>query len=336
MTSDTLQHPAHRAAIIGCGRIGTDTGEPGTGSSRIRSHAAAYTDSQRTELVALCDTDAGRLALAAERWPGAACYSSVDDLLTHEHPDLVSICTSPGSHCDVLGEVLRAEVPGVLLEKPIAAQLEDAERALGIAADSGSRIAVNYIRRFPPVYRQAIRDVAGGVLGTVQHVGVLYTKGIVNNGSHVLDLLRALFGDPVGAEVIGAWPAAEVDPTLSAQVRFADGVEASVRGLSGDAYNIFDIDILGTEGRLLFTDLGHTLCRYTTEDTRPVHGFRQLQPEPDVMQTELASAVRFAVEDLVQSVETGTAPQCTLEDGYAALELAWGLAGRTVAGREAI
>ena len=60
-----------RAAIIGCGRIGADAGEPGSGSSRIASHAASYVASPRTELVALCDVDAQRLARAGERWGDA-------------------------------------------------------------------------------------------------------------------------------------------------------------------------------------------------------------------------------------------------------------------------
>ena len=324
-TRTPKQH-TYRAAVIGCGRIGTDTGDPGSGSSRIRSHAAAYVESPRTELVALCDTDEGRLAHAAERWPGAACYSRVADLLDRERPDLVSICTSPSAHIGVLEEALEANVPGVLLEKPVAALLEEAERALESVAGSRTRVAVNYIRRFPPAYRGAIRDISGGALGDIQHVGVLYTKGVVNNGTHVLDLLRALLGQPEEAEVVGEAPDGEADPTVSARVRFGGGVEAWVHGLSGDAYNVFDVDILGTDGRLFFTDLGHRLCRYSAEDTRSVHGFRQLQPEPEVVPTELASAVRFAVEDLVRSIETGTAPQCTLEDGYAALELALGLA----------
>lgn len=311
----------YRAAVIGCGRIGADAGEPGTGSSRIASHAAAYATCPRTELVALCDTDPERLARAGQRWSVRSLYEDPSEMLAAERPDIVSVCTPPASHPAVLGESVRHGARGVLLEKPLAADLEGAKAILEVASSSPTTLAVNYIRRFPPVYRQAMADVREGRLGRIQHVGVLYTKGILNNGSHALDLLRAFFGEPASAEVVRGDPSGAADPTLSARIGFADGLEAWLGGVDGEAYNVFDVDIVGTEGRIVFTDLGHMLHRYPVQDSRAEHGFRQLRAAAAAQPTELSSAVRYAVEDLVRSIETGVEPACTPNDAYAAMAL---------------
>lgn len=319
----TGEHPrVYRAAIIGCGRIGADCGPVGSGSSRIASHAASYSACDRTQLVAVCDLDLERLRRCGERWKVARLYRDPSELFAAEQIGLVSICTPPATHVKLLAEVLRSDrVKGVLLEKPLAVNLENADKAIDLAAHSTAKVAVNYIRRFPSVYRQAADDLQQGRLGRIQHVNILYTKGIVNNGSHALDLLRFLFGEPARVSLLS--PAGEMtaDPTLSVKVEFPAGFEAWLYGLSANAYNIFEVDILGSQGRMLFRDQGHVLDQFAVEDTLKKHGFRQLEPIPHSRSTNLAQAVRYAVVDLIQSMETGEPPGCTLQDARAALDL---------------
>ena len=249
-------------------------------------------------------------------------YSDPEEMFAAEQIDLVSICTPAPSHFSLLEVVLRHEIKGVLIEKPLAQDLESAKAMLALNSGLGTKVAVNYIRRYPPVYRQAIADVQNGHLGNIQHVNILYTKGILNNGTHVLDLLRAFWGDPTYVKLVSAGPSPAADPTLSAAVGFTEGFEARLTGVDGDAYNIFEMDIVGTEGRMIFTDLGHALYRYPVEDTRPAHGFRQLASQAHSQATELAGAARFAIEDVIESIETDSQPACVLQDGYNALDLA--------------
>lgn len=313
----------YRVGIVGCGRIGADGGPTGSGSSRIASHAAAYTAFDRTELVAVCDADEHRAALAGARWNVDGRYTELGRMLDEEHLDFLSICTPPESHLEMLGIALAHGVRGVLLEKPLAADLASAESILSSVESGTMTVAVNYARRYPEVYRRAIADVRRGCIGRVQHVAVLYTKGILNNGSHALDLLRAFFGDPAWAEAVPGSGSGEADPTLTARIGFPDGFEAWLGGMDANAYNLFDVDIIGTEGRIVFTDLGHVMHRYATVDTRSEHGFRQLQAAPDVSPTGLITAVGDAVENLVRCTETGVDPACTPRDAYEAM--AWSL-----------
>lgn len=313
----------YRAAIVGCGRIGTATGDPGLGRSRIKSHADAYLALPNVDLVALCDPDEAALARASDAWGVAETFNDVASLLATTPPDLLSVCAPPTEHVGILRLAIQAGVKGVLLEKPIAPDLASARAAVSLVKSSETRVAINYTRRFPPAYRAAIEDVRSGAIGRVQHVHGIYTRGIVNNGSHMIDLLRAMLGDPVRADVLpGGCDLDLADQSVAARLSFTDGVEAWLAAADGSAFNIFDLDILGTEGRIAFTDLGHLVQRFTIDDTLNEHGFKQLSPLPDPQPTHLADAVRYALGDLIDSIEAGREPLCTLADGYAALEIA--------------
>lgn len=318
----TKQNP-YRAAIVGCGRIGTSTGDPALGRSRIRSHADAYLALPNVDLVGLCDPDEAALARASDAWGVSATFNDVASLLARTTPDLLSVCAPPSEHVGILRLAIEAGVKGVLLEKPVALNLAAAREAVSLVESSETRVSVNYTRRFPPAYRAAIEDVRSGAIGQVQHVHGIYTKGIVNNGSHMIELLRAMLGDPVRADVLpGGCDLDLPDPSLAARLGFADGAEAWLAAADGSAFNIFDLDILGTEGRIAFTDLGHLIQRFSVDDTTSAHGFKQLSTLPDPQPTDLADAVRYALEDLIDSIETGRDPLCTVADGYAALEIA--------------
>jgi predicted dehydrogenase len=311
---------SYRAAIIGCGRIGTATGNPSQGRSRIKSHAEAYVALPNVGLVGLCDPDAGALTRASSAWGVSAVFSDVASLLADTRPDLISVCAPPREHVEILRLALEAGVRGVLLEKPIAPDLVTAQEAVRLVAGGSTRVAINYTRRFPPVYQDAIRRVRGGGIGRVQSAYGVYTKGVVNNGSHMIDLLRAMLGEPVHVEALRS-DGASPDPTISGRLVFEGDVEALIAAADGDAFNVFDLGILGTEGRVTFTDLGHAVEYSTVDNTTGEYGFRQLS-QSDTQPTNLADAVRYAVEDLIDSVETEREPACTIADGYAALEIA--------------
>ena len=313
----------YRAAIVGCGRIGTATGDPAQGRSRIKSHADACVALPNVELAALCDPDDAALARASAKWSVATTFNDVGSLLAAVRPDLLSVCAPPSEHVGILRLAIEAGVKGVLLEKPVAPDLASAGEIRGLVQGAETRVAVNYTRRFPPAYRAAIEDVRAGGIGRVQHVHGIYTKGVVNNGSHMIDLLRAMLGDPAQVETLSGANGLQVpDPTVSAMLRFDGDVEAWMVAADGVAFNVFDLDILGTDGRIVFTDLGHVVQRFNVADTSAEHGFRQLSPSTGPDPTGLADAVRYAVEELIESIETRRDPVCTIADGYAALEIA--------------
>lgn len=314
----------YKAAIIGCGKIGAAISTDSTGNSRILSHAHAYSAISKTSLIAIADTNAKNLDDFGNRWFETKAYLDPIEMIESEKIDILSIATPVSTHFELLQKIFNLNtISAVILEKPIALTRDEANDLIKMEAKSKTKVLVNYIRRFPPVYRKSIKDLREGKLGEIQVVTNYYTKGLINNGTHTIDLLRTMFGEPSKVAALGAFSAPyKTDLSSSIKLTFDPGFDAYLIALDSKAYNIFDIDILGTKGRLAFRDLGHTQEYYPVEHSKRKHGFSQLSPNAKCTDTDLSKAIQFGIESLISSIEQNQAPICTLSDGLRALEIA--------------
>ncbi len=162
--------PGYRTAIIGAGRIGTEFTD---------CHARAYKENPDTELVAIIDKRFDKALEAAKKWnvPVAGNeYWQLGELGL----DIVSICTPPQTHCNVLKDMLIAnnQLSAIYCEKPIAVDIEEAKEMVAVCKEAKVILQVNHQRRFGmPTF--------------------FYSRGLFNTGTHVVDLLRMYFGDVV-------------------------------------------------------------------------------------------------------------------------------------------
>lgn len=105
----------YRSVIIGTGGIS-------------RSHIAAQqANSDRTSLVAAMDIDAERVDAFCEDHEIPNRYTDAAQMLATEKPDLVHICTPPGTHCDLTVQALEAGA-WVYCEKPLTVSLAEMDR----------------------------------------------------------------------------------------------------------------------------------------------------------------------------------------------------------------
>lgn len=209
-----------RAAVIGVGSIG-------------RHHVRIYNQLDDVQLVAVADTDDGRRAGIARRYKVAA-YASYEELFAKEKLDVVSIAVPTVNHREVS---LCAIAHGVhvLVEKPIAATVEEADEMIRRAAARGLTLTVGHVERFNPALVELKRRLDAGELG---HVFQLHGRrlspfpayirdvGVVMDlATHELDIMRYLVGGDV--EKVYAETERNVHPKyedmLSGILRFANG-----------------------------------------------------------------------------------------------------------------
>lgn len=327
--------PPYRAAVIGCGYIGSRVEELAPGN--IASHAGAYKAAADTELVGVYDADSDRAQVAAAHW-GTTAFLSLEALLGEAKPEIVSICSPTEFHAAQVEACLKDQaVLAVLAEKPLAVSLADATDLTELAANLGKPLAVNYSRRFDPGHQRVACDIRDGKLGHIQHVSGWYTKGIRHNGSHMLDLLGWFFGDVTSAEVTAVhnWENGDDDdPSIDADIEYADrgdetGTRARIFGCDAAAHNIFELFILGEAGRMRLSEGGHHIEQQLVGDDPHHPGYRALGPS-DTLQTEMKDIALNAVEDLV-AVLAGQrdAPASNAANACIALELAERLASET-------
>ena len=311
-----------RAAVIGCGWIGAGVADDPRADG-IQAHAAAYASCPATVLVGVCDADGARAAGAARRWGLSRGFADVAALLKDARPQIVSVCTPDATHAAILEEVLaNPDVRAVVAEKPLAQDLAQARSLVALARRRGVTLAVNYTRRFAPSHAEAQRRIAAGEIGKVVAVNGLYTKGVLHNGTHWFDLARWLVGDIVGVQ---AWRASAdpacADPTCHVRLSFREGQSGFLLGSDEGRFTVFEMDCIGTEGRLRITDSGMRLTWSAVADSPYYSGYRTLLPGAEAAGGFRDVALRM-IEDVVAALCGGTRPRCTGEDALAALAVA--------------
>ncbi len=310
-----------RAGVVGCGKIGSEFSDDPL-IAGIYSHAGAYAASGRTDLVGVCDSDAARAARCAERWGLKRGHTRVGAMLEEVRPEVVSVCTPNETHGAVLEEILESpHIRGVLVEKPLALRTSEAMTLLAKARDRDVRLAVNYSRRYAASHREVKELLDAGALGTLQAITGLYVRGVLHNGTHWFDLVRWLVGEVEEVRASGRDEAATEDPTLDVDLALVGGLRATLRGCQADAFSIFEMDLIGTEGRIRLSDSGHRIERFVVGGSPHYSGYRALRAaEP--MSGGLADVLVNAVDDLTIAIERGREPVCSGDNGVAALRVA--------------
>lgn len=133
--------PALRVAVIGAGAFG-------------RNHLRVYREleaaaPETVQLVAVVDADPTVRAEAAARY-NIPAFETVSDLLASPTQiDAASICVPTIHHAAIADHLLRSQID-VLIEKPFAASLAEADAILALAADNARIVQIGHLERFNP------------------------------------------------------------------------------------------------------------------------------------------------------------------------------------------
>jgi predicted dehydrogenase len=306
----------YRAAIVGCGQIGCFFDDDPKRQG-IWTHAGAYAACPQTKLTALADVDAAARERAARRWGVSHVYPDLESMLRDERVDILSVCTPSNAHAFALRAVATAGVPAVWCEKPMTITLQEADEV--VALSRTQIVAVNHTRRWDGAYETAREWIQQGGAGKLVAATAWYTHGVANIGSHLFDTLRFLLG-----ETEWAWAApdrsGDADPTLSGVVGFAGGVVCHVIGCGRDLL-LFEIDLVGSEGRLRISENGTRVEARAMEPSSRYSGYREPGAPTPLWKGQDERRMLTAVEDIVRCLDKGGEPRCTGRDGLKAIEM---------------
>ena len=241
-------------------------------------HLAAIAALDDVELVGISalDADATR-ALAAQA--GTASFTDHRDLLALA-PDVVVVCTPHPSHPALTIDALEAGAH-VLVEKPLAVEVREADAMIEAADRTGRLLGVCFQQRFRPVIAAARELIVGGRLGELVRVSIvdpLYRPNayyeaagwrgtwegegggvLMNQAPHTLDLLHHLAGAPStvwGVSRRRSRPM-EAEDTATALLEYANGAVGTV-AVSTTEPGVQRIELVGDRGRIEI--VGETLA----------------------------------------------------------------------------
>ncbi|WP_411882794.1 Gfo/Idh/MocA family protein [Polaromonas sp. YR568] len=238
--------------IIGLGQIGVGYDLDLPADAAVYTHARAIVAHPAFHLVGGVDVSPEQRARFEQHYAVPA-FDSVESALRLLQPDVVVIATSSASHGAILAEVVRTCRPKLIVcEKPLAYQLEEARAMVRICEDAGIGLFVNYIRRTDPGVIEIKRRIESGEISTPVKGNAWYSKGILNNGSHFLNLLEFWLGDITSTTVIDSgrlWD--DHDPEPDVEVRFERGAVV-FRAAWEEAFSYYGVELLSHSGRLRY------------------------------------------------------------------------------------
>lgn len=306
-------------------------------------HAAAIRATPGASLVAISETVQPEQAAARM---GVPCEPRYEDLLARDDIDVICICTPSGMHAQ---QAIAAAQAGkhVLIEKPMALTLEDADATIAASRKSGVLCAVVLQRRTDPTFRAVREAIDAGELGrlVLGTISVPYFRpqsyydsagwrgtwaldgggALMNQGIHLVDLLTWYMGDV--AEVQARYDTLaheiEVEDSLTAALRFENGALGSIVASTAAAPGFpHRVEIYGDRGGIQLE--GEGVVRWEGEALRqpPALSAAPAQAGAGADPRGISTAGHTSIiGDLVDAIRSGRQPLVPGEEGRRSLAL---------------
>ncbi len=317
-----------RVAVIGCGLIAQ------------RQHLPAYVAAEEAEIVALVSGHRETAEVAARQFGNPRVLSTWQETIADPDVDAIDICTPNHLHAEIAIAAARAG-KHVIVEKPMATELADADTMVAAAHEAGVVLMLAHNQRFVPHFETMRRLIAEGTIGRIysarsifMHAGPDESWGAASSwfweeqsagggslldlGIHMIDLLIWTLDRPVLE--VSAMTARVLKPTFADDnafltIRFEGDILASVQS-SWSARPV-------PERNLSFHgELGNMVVGRTADEPiviRLQDGARSKKVLPSIPE---ASEFGNPFVHFVRSIQNGTKPLVTGEDGRASLAVA--------------
>ena len=281
------------------------------------NHARVYYRLEEANLVAVSDVSERTLNKVCEKY-NAKGYSDYEDLLKDPEIEVVSVCVPTTHHHDV---VMKAIEYGkhVLVEKPIAFGLEEAEEMIAAAKEKGVILGTGHVERFNPAVQKAKELIENDVIGDVvsasaKRVGPFPPRikdvGVcIDLAIHDLDVMYYLFNEDV-EQVYGTMS------SILDKTDFEDHAEIMVSFTNATGilevnwltpYKRREIEITGTDG-IISVD-------YIEQS---IEVFGKFAQDITIKHEE---PLKEELKSFLKAVDEGKDPVITGEDGLNALKM---------------
>jgi len=319
---------ATRVAVIGVGSMG-------------KNHARVYNELPEAELVAVSDANPA-VAQAIGAQFGTAAFTDYRELLAQVKPEAVTIAVPTAMHEEVALAALEAGAD-VLVEKPIAATLEEGQRIIECARELNRKLMVGHIVRFNPALQALKQKLQAGELGRIfqifcrragpfpariRDVGV-----VVDLAPHDVDIMRFLTGmDPerVYAETEQRIHTDHED-LLFGMLRFPEGITGALEINWLTPTKVREVLVLGERGLFRVDDLVQDLYFFenaqAAADNYPALRVLKGVSEGSMVRYSLQryEPLKAELQAFLKAVRGEAPVAVTGEDGLKALRLALAL-----------
>lgn len=309
----------YRVGIIGAGKPWRSAGATGFGMAHM--HAEGYRASPDTRLVAVADIDPDNASAFQQRHGVDAMYQDYRAMLAQERLDIVSICTWPRLHAEMVVACAESGVRAIHCEKPMAPTFGEAKRMVAVCEASGAQLTFNHQRRFGAPFQTTRNLLRAGAIGTLRRMEAT-CDDLFDWGTHWFDMLFFFNNETPVEWVIGQVDMRDartifgmtVEGQGISQFRFANGVTGMV--LTGaSAPDPLVIRLYGDNGMIEIGASDDAPLRLWNGDAS---GWQTIEVDEGLHD---AACHTRAVLDLIDALKTGREPELSARRALRAAEL---------------
>ncbi|NUM55440.1 MAG: Gfo/Idh/MocA family oxidoreductase [Candidatus Hydrogenedentes bacterium] len=302
-----------RVGVIGVGHLGFH-------------HARVYSTLEGIQLAGVVDSDVSRAVKASTEF-GAPMFTAVEELLA-EGVDAVSVVVPTSAHRDVALQCLEAGAD-VLVEKPIAATIQEAESIVEAARRHGRLVQVGHIERFNGAVVALMEAVRDPRFIECHRLSPYPNRGddvsvVLDLMIHDLEIVQALAGCGVAqVDAIGVPVFSKFEDIANARIRFDSGCVANITASRVSMEKMRKIRIFASDAYVSTDYSAQEVIVYRKkpgELTPDITPMEMIDIEPlDVHKEE---PLKRELESFVACVRDRTRPLVSGDDALSALRLA--------------
>ena len=277
---------AKDSLLIGLGQIGMGY-DLLIKNNYIFTHAKAISSHEDFNLVAAVDKSSERRKQFTEKYQ-LPVYENLEDALINLDVSVVIIATPTKTHEKILELILMHLTPELILcEKPLAYDLDAATKMLNMCQEKDIMLYVNYMRRSEIGALHVKQMISTNIIETPLKGFAWYTKGLMNNGSHFLNLLEYWLGPIISTKTLSQgqiWN--EIDPEYDFIATFELGeIIFSSCNEQSSTYN--SVEMIGPSGRLHYIEGGEIINWHEVSPDPILNGHSKLSVLPKVIENNM-------------------------------------------------
>jgi myo-inositol 2-dehydrogenase/D-chiro-inositol 1-dehydrogenase len=296
-----------------------------------RQHARVFSQRPDVELCAVAGRTLAKTQARASEF-GLRAYTNVEEMLTAEEPDFVTLSLPNLEHFEATMQVIEAGYP-LLVEKPLTFELSEADQLLAEAEKRGLFFAINFNHRYAKPLRLAREAIKADRLGEITHaiwrfggeanVSSHPHANLIETQCHGFDQLEDLCGPitSVMAEMTNLTGGGY--RTMALALRFINGAVGSMMGTYDSSYayqNTHRLEINGTRGRLVVED---TVQRFSFQELGSETAETWQAGYFNDFDREFHRTFDIHLDAVLDAFKRGEPPPIHARAGRHALQLAW-------------
>ncbi len=257
----------YNVLIIGAGNIGAFFDNPE--DEKILTHAHTFYNSDLFNLVGFFDIDYEKAQKASIIWHCKA-FKNLNEALNNI--DVVCCAVPDEYHFEILKEIANYNVKFVFAEKPLTKTIKQAEQILDIYTKKNILIQINYTRRFLKEFQEL--KIYISKCGKLIKGNGYYGKGILHNGSHMIDIIQFLLGDIFSYKTNSKiYDFYKDDPSVDAEL-ILDNSKIILQAIDCNIATIFELELFFENARIRIINSGFQIEIYEIQESSIFKGYK--------------------------------------------------------------